>query len=118
MNYKVRRSGYTKNHPKPEKPKASAPRVVTKRKGIKPPPGISDALMALYLLKTELKTYVREPFSINIDVLVHPPEPDGTMPSPEWQLVVRGWKPPFDTWGGYPVKHRPSTIVRNTFKSV
>ncbi len=117
MNYKPRRAGYVKNHPKPEKPKPQERRVVTKRKGIKPPPGISDALMALYLLKTELKTYVRQPFSVNIDILVHPEE-DGVTPAPEWQLVVRGWKPPFDSWGGYPVKHRPSTIVRNTFKSV
>jgi hypothetical protein len=75
-------------------------------KPVKPPQplpeGVGKALTAMAHLSRHLKPIVKVAYTVSIDVI-----------NSEWVLVVRGWKPDFDYYMGYPVKHIPSQFIRN-----
>lgn len=98
-----RSGGYAKDR----KPNVSAkkneltqPIVIKKRKPL--PKGIADALRMMAILAQELDEMTTVPNTVSIDVV-----------DDQWVLVVRGYEPPFDMYGGYPVKFINSAFIRN-----
>ena len=64
------------------------------------PPGLFEMLQLKTVLQTELRTAVEKPIVVSVDLKDN-----------EWVFVVRGYKPPFNTWNGHNVYHMVSSSV-------